>query len=475
MALCSDAKIEGGVYGDPTEIALIELAQSLGMPKSELEKEYPRVDELPFDSVRKMMPTAHSEKGKTLVFTKGAMDQILKRSDRILVGGKVRKITEEDKKAIMAASSEMSSDALRVLALSYDYKDKPEEENLIFIGLTGMVDPPREAAKPAVVTLKKAGITTIMITGDHKDTAFAIARELGIAKSEEQVMTGDGVNDAPSLKAADIGIAMGITGTDVAKGAADMVLADDNFASIEKAVEEGRGIYANIKKTILFLLSSNIGEVVSMFVAACFGFPSSLIAIHLLWVNLITDSLPAVALGADKKPEDIMNEKPRDAKESLFSHGGYAVTFGYGIWIGLATLIAFLVNPIQALAGQAISIQAIIDYFAADQAALETSQAMAFCVLSFSELFHMLGMVNLKKSFVCVFKDKNLLLWISFILGFALQFFVIFTPGVNTVFKIVPPQGVDWIWVFALSISPLLIHEIAALILFLKKKLSKAK
>lgn len=513
MALCSDAKIAGGVYGDPTEVALVEFAFKLGYNKNDLETATPRVDEAPFDSVRKMMSTRHQEGNQSIVYTKGALDQILKNTTKILVGGVERPITEEDIAAIQAASKEMAGRALRVLALAITHESEIDEKNLIFVGIVGMVDPPRPAAKPAVATLKRAGITTVMITGDHRDTAFAIAKELGIADSEDQVMsgaeidacseeelrekvktcrvfarvspqnkvsivkaikangfiaamTGDGVNDAPSLKAADIGIAMGITGTDVAKGAADMVLTDDNFASIEKAVEEGRGIYANIKKTILFLLSSNIGEVVCMFVAAIFGLPSPLIAIHLLWVNLITDSLPAVALGADKKPDDIMSEMPRDAKESIFAHGGYAITFGYGIWIGLATLIAFLINPWQA---GCFSINDITAYFA-DTTHLETSQAMAFCVLSFSELFHMLGMVNIKKSFILVFKDKNLLLWISFLLGFALQFFVIFTPGVNTVFKVYPPQGVDWLWVFLLSFSPLIIHEIAALAIFIKNK-----
>ncbi len=516
MALCSDAKIAGGVYGDPTEVALVEFADKLGYNKNDLEAATPRVDEAPFDSVRKMMSTRHEDNGKSIVYCKGALDQILKHTVAILDQGKQRPITEDDIKAIQEASKSMAARALRVLALAINYGSEIEEENLIFVGLTGMVDPPRPAAKPAVATLKKAGITTVMITGDHRDTAFAIAKELGIAETEDQVMsgaeidacsdaelqekvkfcrvfarvspqnkvsivkaikangfiaamTGDGVNDAPSLKSADIGIAMGITGTDVAKGAADMVLTDDNFASIEKAVEEGRGIYTNIKKTILFLLSSNIGEVVCMFVAACFGLPSPLIAIHLLWVNLITDSLPGIALGIDKKPEDIMNDKPRDANESIFAHGGYIITFGYGVWIGLATLIAFLVNPWQA---GCFTIADINNYFA-DTIALETSQAMAFCVLAFSELFHMIGMVNVKKSFVLVFKDKNFVLWLSFVLGFALQFFVIFTPGVNTVFKVYPPQGIDWAWVFGLAFSPLIIHEIAVLIQFIVKKAKK--
>ncbi len=524
MSLCSDAKVDGGVYGDPTEVALVEFANSLNMHKTDLEKETPRIDELPFDSVRKMMSTVHKDGDKTIIYTKGAMDQILKHATYILLNDEVRELTKEDIKNIEEASSKMSADALRVLALaiSYSYNGQIEEKNLIFVGLVGMVDPPREAAKPAVATLKKAGITTIMITGDHKDTAFAIAKELGIAEdisqtmsgeqidacSEEELqeavkhvrvfarvspqnkvsivkaikangniaaMTGDGVNDAPSLKSADIGIAMGITGTDVAKGAADMVLTDDNFASIEKAVEEGRGIYANIKKTILFLLSSNIGEVVAMLLAAIMGLPSPLIAIHLLWVNLITDSLPAIALGADRKPSDIMSDKPRDPKESLFSRGGYAITFGYGAWVGLITLVAFLseVWMVQGFTLNPAEIKTFFDTCSVE--VLEEAQAMAFCVLSMSELFHMLGMTNVKKSFVHIFKDRNLLLWISFVLGLALQFFVIFTPGVNDVFQVVPLVGWDYAWVFGLGVSPLIIHEIIVFILFLKKKFRKVQ
>ena len=412
MSLCSDATVDEGAYGDPTEIALVAFANEFDMHKKALEAETPRVNEYPFDSVRKMMSTLHEEKGAYIAYTKGAMDQILKHATKILVHGEERPIKDIDRTKINQAASLFAQDALRVLALAISHpaskEGKIEEENLTFVGLVGMVDPPRPAAKPAVTTLKKAGITTIMITGDHKDTAFAIAKELGIAEDISQTMsgaeidectpeqlqekvktvrvfarvspenkvsivkairangniaamTGDGVNDAPSLKSADIGIAMGITGTDVAKGAADMVLTDDNFASIEKAVEEGRGIYANIKKTILFLLSSNIGEVVCMFLAACLGLPSPLIAIHLLWVNLITDSLPAVALGADRKPKDIMDDQPRSPKESLFSHGGYAITFGYGVLIGMATLAAFM---IPAWTHGALSLSAANEFYA---------------------------------------------------------------------------------------------------------------
>ena len=519
MALCSDASIENGAYGDPTEIALIEFADRLGMPKSQLETVKPRTDEMPFDSVRKMMSTQHhSQSGKTLVYTKGALDQILKHCVAINIDGAVRPITKEDITAIEAASADMTKDALRVLAFAYKLDETLSEEQLVYGGMVGMVDPARPEAKPAVSTLKQAGITTIMITGDHKDTAFAIAKELGIATSieecmtgaeidacdEEQLrervktvrvfarvspenkvsivkavrangniaaMTGDGVNDAPSLKSADIGIAMGITGTDVAKGAADMVLTDDNFASIEKAVEEGRGIYFNIKKTILFLLSSNIGEVVAMFVAAIFNFGTPLIAIHLLWVNLITDSLPGIALGSDKKPDDIMSEKPRDPKESLFSHGGYATTFGYGVLIGLATLFAFLVKP---MAAGCFSLSDIWDYFTID-ANLAEAQSMAFCVLSFSELFHMLGMTDMKHTVFRVFKNKNPMLWISFFLGMGLQFMVIETPGVGDFFKVYPlsDHPIDYLWVFLLALTPLLVHEIVVFIRFIRKKTHK--
>jgi P-type Ca2+ transporter type 2C len=521
MCLCSDASIENGVYGDPTEVALVQFAADFGMPKSQLEKLSPRINELPFDSVRKMMSTQHKKGEKTIVYTKGAMDQILKHCDMILKDGKVEPLMDQDLQNIRNAASKMAEKALRVLALAMRESQDLKEEHLIFVGLVGMVDPPRPAAKPAVATLKGAGITTIMITGDHKDTAFAIAKELGIASDINQcmsgdqidactpeqlqekvktvrvfarvspenkvqivkaikanghiaAMTGDGVNDAPSLKAADIGIAMGITGTDVAKGAADMVLTDDNFASIEKAVEEGRGIYANIRKTILFLISSNIGEVVCMFIAIAFGLPAPLIAIHLLWVNLITDSLPAIALGADKKPDDIMHDQPRNPKESLFAHDGYAITFGYGALIGIVTLVAFLLKPLGTMAeqGTAFSLDALRTLLNDNDGLRKEAQSMAFCVLSFSELFHMLGMTDTRHSVIRVFKDANPMLWFSFFLGLGLQIFVIETPGVNTFFKVytLSDDPMDYLWVFLLAMSPLLVHEISVFVQWLIKK-----
>ena len=525
LSLCSNASVDDGIYGDPTEIALVEYANKMNQHKGDLEKEAPRVDEYPFDSVRKMMSTQHAYQGKKVIFTKGAIDSILKVADRIEIKGQVRKITEQDRKNIMAASDAMAVSALRVLGLAYSYSDELKEENLVFIGLVGMIDPPRPECKNAVSIFKKAGITTIMITGDHKTTALAIAKELGIADEngealsgdeidkltpeelQEKVktvhvfarvspenkvqiitavrangniaaMTGDGVNDAPSLKQADIGIAMGITGTDVAKGAADMVLTDDNFASIEKAVEEGRGIYTNIKKTVLFLLSTNIAEVLAMFAIVImslflveYNFPTPLLAIHILWVNLITDSLPAVALGADEKESGIMDDEPRNPKESLFSRGGYLVTFGYGLLITITTVFAFLMIPI--FEGGATSIEDIARILTENVDIRMQSQTAAFCVLSLSELFHMLGMTSLRKSFVHNFWSKNWLLWVAFALGVALQVSVVNIPGLNNFFSCSPLDISHWGIVFALSVAPLVVHEIVTLILFIKRKAQK--
>lgn len=525
LSLCSNAYVDNGVYGDPTEIALVEYANKLNQHKVDLEKQAPRVDEYPFDSVRKMMSTQHEYNGKKIIFTKGAIDSILRVATQIEINGKIRKLTDKDKENIMAASDSMAVEALRVLGLAYSYSDELKEENLVFIGLVGMIDPPRPECKNAVDIFKKAGITTIMITGDHKTTALAIAKKLGItdengeALSGEEIdalspeelqekvktvhvfarvspenkvqivtavkangniaaMTGDGVNDAPSLKAADIGIAMGITGTDVAKGAADMVLTDDNFASIEKAVEEGRGIYTNIKKTVLFLLSTNIAEVLAMFAVVImslflieYNLPTPLLAIHILWVNLITDSLPAVALGADEKESGIMEYKPRNPKESLFSHGGYFLTFGYGLLITITTVFAFLMIPIFEY--NAHSIEDIARILSENEVVRMQAQTSAFCVLSLSELFHMLGMTSLRKSFIHNFWSKNWLLWVSFVVGVALQIAVVNVPGLNTFFSCEPLDIKHWGFVIALSVAPLVVHEIVVLVLFLRKKLAK--
>ena len=518
MSLCSNATVDEGLYGDPTEIALVNFANQFEMRKKDLEKEFPRVDELPFDSVRKMMSTKHLNNGKNVIFTKGALDSVLNRCLYILDNGQVREINAEDITSINSINSYYSSKALRVLALAYTQKDDILEENLIFIGVVAMIDPPRVEAKPAVSSFKRAGITTAMITGDHKDTAFAIAKDLGIANDINQcmsgkeidalndkelqekvktcrvfarvspenkvsivkafkangnicAMTGDGVNDAPSLKAADIGIAMGITGTDVAKSAADMVLTDDNFASIEKAVEEGRNIFANIKKTVLFLLSSNIAEVLTMFIIICLGLPAPLIAIHLLWVNLITDSTPAIALGMDPKDKDIMKEKPRDPKENFFSHGGLFITIGYGAILTLAVLLAYFSC---AWLNNAYSYSEIVELFK-DETILHQAQTMAFTTLAIGELFHMIGMSDIHPSFVNTLSKKNWMMYIAFGLGVVLQLFVIEVPCVNKIFNTANLTWQEWLVTVAMAIIPIVLHEVIVLIRFIHSKMTKNK
>ena len=512
MSLCSNATVDEGLFGDPTEIALVVFANDFNMHKKDLEKATPRIDELPFDSVRKMMSTKH---GDGFIFTKGALDSILANTTYILENGKERKITKADIDHIYEVNSEFSFRALRVLALAYTKKDKIEEKDLVFVGLVAMIDPARPEAKPAVEQFKRAGITTIMITGDHKDTAFAIAKELGIVEtidqcvmgreiddlSEEELqelvkktrvfarvspenktaivkafkangnicaMTGDGVNDAPSLKAADIGIAMGITGTDVAKGAADMVLADDNFASIEKAVEEGRGIFTNIKKTIIFLLSSNIAEVLVMLFIILVGFETPFIAIHLLWINLITDSLPAIALGMDPKDKGIMDEQPRNPKETIFAHGGLRDTIMHGSFITIAVMIAYLA---------AFWFNGITDYAtianikSIDASILRQAQTMSFTALGFAELIHMVCMSSVEHSAFKVFGNKNWMMLLAFVAGVGLQFFVVLTPGVQEVFSTSSLSWKEWLITAAAAFVPLFAHEIEVLIKHIHRKL----
>ena len=529
LSLCSNATIGNTIFGDPTEVALVEFANKHGQSKEHLLDLFPRIDELPFDSIRKMMSTKHSDtKGKTkyVCDTKGALDSVLPRCTKIDISGEVRKITEKDIQHIQEASDAMARDALRVLALAYKLNGEMNEEDMIFVGLVGMIDPPRPECKKAVSLLREAGITTIMITGDHKTTALAIAKELGIANADtptlsgEEIdkltpeelkqavktvrvfarvspankvaivqaikqnghiaaMTGDGVNDAPSLKAADIGIAMGITGTDVAKAAADMVLTDDNFASIEKAVEEGRGIYTNIKKTVLFLLGSNFAEVVTMaivVVLSLFGgrynLPTPLISVHILWVNLITDSLPAIALGADEKESDIMKRKPRKQKESLFAKGGIPIMIGYGVLIALITLTAFFAVPIIDGGIELRNIPYVFNEVCRvlnDEPSIRmTAQTCAFCTLGIGELFHMLGMTSTTKSFIHNFKSRNWILWVAFVLGLGLQFAVVMVPGLNSFFKCSQLDANHWLMIGILSIIPLVVHEIVALILFVR-------
>ena len=515
MCLCSNATVEEGVYGDPTEIALVNFAMEIGRKKSELESLSPRIDELPFDSERKMMTTVHNGKNGNVGFTKGALDSILKHTTKILENGEIRPITEADVEKIYETNSYFSDKALRVLALATKETDVPDENDLTFVGLVAMVDPARPEAKGAVAKFKRAGIVTVMITGDHKDTAFAIAKELGIcndknqcktgaevdAMTEEELretcktarvfarvspenkvqivkafkangnicaMTGDGVNDAPSLKAADIGIAMGITGTDVAKGAADMVLTDDNFASIEKAVEEGRGIFANIKKTILFLISSNIAEVLAMFLIICVGLPAPLIAIHLLWINLITDSLPAIALGMDKTTSDVLDEKPRNPNESIFAHGGMTLVLVRGAILTVSVLLAYFS---AAWLNGTFGLSAIKALYSADADILHQAQTMAFTTLAFGELFHMFGMRNANKSSFAVFKSGNFMMGIAFAFGIILQLAVIEIPAARMVFTTANLTAFEWLVTAVCSLAPLIWHEIVVIV----KKIRNAK
>lgn len=515
MCLCSNATVEEGVYGDPTEIALVNFAMEIGRKKSELESLSPRIDELPFDSERKMMTTVHNCKNGNVGFTKGALDSILKHTTKILENGEIRPITEADVEKIYQTNSYFSDKALRVLALATKETDVPDENDLTFVGLVAMVDPARPEAKGAVAKFRRAGIVTVMITGDHKDTAFAIAKELGIcndknqcktgaevdAMTEEELretcktarvfarvspenkvqivkafkangnicaMTGDGVNDAPSLKAADIGIAMGITGTDVAKGAADMVLTDDNFASIEKAVEEGRGIFANIKKTILFLISSNIAEVLAMFLIICVGLPAPLIAIHLLWINLITDSLPAIALGMDKTTSDVLDEKPRNPNESIFAHGGMTLVLVRGAILTVSVLLAYFS---AAWLNGTFGLSAIKALYSANADILHQAQTMAFTTLAFGELFHMFGMRNANKSSFAVFKSGNFMMGIAFAFGILLQLAVIEIPAARMVFTTANLTAFEWLVTAVCSLAPLIWHEIVVIV----KKIRNAK
>lgn len=521
LILCTDASIQGdNRLGDPTELALLDLGNSLGVPKKQLEVDAPRINEQAFDSDRKMMTTVHKNSdGKVIAYTKGAIDQILKNCVSLLENGVTKPITEEDKSRLMNASGQMSSQALRVLALAFEYDDESaDEKGLTFVGLVGMIDPARPEAKGAVEIFKGASITTIMITGDHKDTAFAIAKDLGIADSPEQCisgdelnqmsqeqlnaavpklrvfarvspenkvsivkafkshghivsMTGDGVNDAPSLKTADIGVAMGITGTDVAKGAADMVLTDDNFATIENAIEEGRNIYNNIKKSVIFLLSSNLGEIITMFIAIVVGLPSPLKAIHILWVNLITDSLPGLALGTDNGDPDIMKQPPRNPQESLFANGGLFLTILFGCVVGVTTLFAFLYTPVITLmdSGMQITIDSLKGVFANPEIMIK-SQTYAFTVLAVSQLFNAVGMRNINRSIFRINHFNNKMMMVAFIVGLGLQIAVTEIAFLEEIFGTTELTLNEWLLLAGLATSPLWIHELRVFLRLIFKR-----
>ena len=506
FVLCSDASIDGGQdIGDPTEVALVVLGDKFNLEKNTLNAEYKRVGENPFDSDRKLMSTLNEEGNKFRVHTKGAIDNILMRSNRILVNGEILPITDEAKAKILKVAENMSDDALRVLGVAFkdvDTEIVPEEmeKDLVVVGIVGMIDPPRIEVKGSIEEAKRAGITPIMITGDHKNTAVAIAKELGIATDISQSltgseidsipdekfakeidnyrvfarvspehkvkivrafkkqgnivsMTGDGVNDAPSLKSADIGVAMGITGTDVSKGASDMILTDDNFTTIVHAIEEGRNIYNNIKKTIMFLLSCNLGEVLCVFFATVFGWAMPLVPTQLLWVNLITDTLPAISLGMDPGDKDVMNRKPRDPKESFFAEGAGMRAIVGGVLIGILTLVAFYLGIIHSgdvPIKEAKDGTEIVTY----------GRTMAFIVLTFSQLFYSLSMRNSKKTIFEVGFFGNMFLIISIIISIILQVLLISIPPIAEMFKVTALDPSHWGIVIGLSLIPFAINEI---------------
>ena len=503
LMLSSDAT---EIIGDPTEIALVVNAIKHGFNQIELNNKYKRVNEFAFDSDRKLMSTLHVNRDKYISYTKGAIEDIINISKYILVGDEVVELTKEYKENILSKSIEMSNKALRVLGLGYKLSDRflesnELENNLILVGIVGMIDPPREEVKASISKAQKAGIKVVMITGDHKNTAVAIAKELNIAKSiEESItgpeidkldekeffeniekysvfarvspehkvnivsalkakgnivsMTGDGVNDAPSLKRADIGVAMGITGTDVSKGAADMILLDDNFTTIVEAVKEGRNIYNNIKKTIMFLLSCNLGEVISIFVATLFAFPTPLVATQLLWINLVTDTLPAISLGLDPGNDDVMNENPRPVSESFFAKGAGLRAIIGGTLIGVFTLLAFIIGLIEK------DITTISAMRMASVEALTHARTMSFIVLTVSQLFYAYTMRvdNVSTFKIGIFKNKYLN--ISVIIGLVLQILLINTTGVAKIFNVQSLNISDWDIVIIFALIPFVINEL---------------
>ena len=504
-ALCNDTVLSpsGKTTGDPTETAFVDAALADGLDKNILEQEMPRVFELPFDSDRKLMSTVHplpGQPGRYRVMVKGAPDVLLSRCTHILAGAAVP-LTAALGRDVEAANASMAEQALRVLACGYqDIESLPEpsgsaqlETGLTFVGLVGMIDPPRLEVKDAVAQCYAAGIRPVMITGDHKLTAVAIARELDIFRSgdlaitgedldfmpqellEQDVdkfavyarvspehkmrivkawqkkgmvvaMTGDGVNDAPALKVADIGCAMGITGTDVAKGAADMILTDDNFATIVKAVEQGRGIYSNIKKAIHYLLSCNIGEIVTLFLATLFNFHQPpLVAVQLLWLNLVTDSLPALALGMEPVEPSVMEEKPRSASEPLFTRRFSIRLAWQGLMVGLLTLAAYWLG----------------EYVLSDPTLADaTANTMAFATLTFCQLFHAFDVRSETQSIAHIGLTSNPAMNKAFLVGMALQLSVLLIPPLMSVFRVCALTLTEWLVVLGLSLIPLAVCEI---------------
>lgn len=513
MALCNDAHLENGdAVGEATEAALVNFAFKNGLNKTELDEKHPRVAEAPFDSSRKMMSTLHNVDGVVTQYTKGAPDEVIKRCTHYTEGGKVKAFTEEKRGEILAKNKEFADQALRVLAAAYKtYTDIPTdqtpenlEKDMIFIGLTGMIDPVRPEVVDAIKECRAAGIRPVMITGDHKDTAVAIAKQLGIISDESQAlsgsqldeldddfyfenienyavyarvqpqhktkivktfkekgyvcaMTGDGVNDAPSIKTSDIGVAMGITGTDVTKNVADMVLADDNFATIVGAVEEGRRIYDNIRKSIQFLLASNMSEVVGIFTATLMGFVL-LKPVHILWINLITDTLPALALGMEEAEGDVMARPPRDTKSGIFA-GGLGIDVIYqGIMVAVLTLVAYFTGH-------------YIESGVWEIANSPDGMTMAFLTMSMAEVFHSYNMRSRRNSVFRMPKQNKYLLG-SMIAAVVLTTAVLYVPFLSNAF------GFEHISLAEYAISMLLaasVIPIVEIVKFFQRKSGKTE
>ena len=513
--LCNDAVAsEKTRLGDPTELALLDMGSLCHLSVEPLKQRLPRIREIPFSSERKMMTTLHKNGSSTVSYTKGSPDDILAGCSQILLGGKIRPLTAGHRTDIRRMLDKLSSRALRVLALAMRTGDQtPQEKDMIFLGLAGMKDPVRPEAAQAVHDFKRAGVRTVMITGDRIDTALAIARELGIASEKHEcmtgkeleklsapelaaaaartnvyahvspehkmrivealkssgkivAMTGDGVNDAPSLKTADVGIAMGITGTDVAKNAADLVLTDDNFATIAKAIAEGRGIYENIRKSVLFLLSSNFGEIITMLFAILLGLASPLKPSHILWINLITDSLPALALGIDcSRRTRFMDRPPRPKNESLFAEGGLSCTLLYGCLIAFISMTAFLQLPVSILLAEHQKITlGSLQLLLRDSDLLARSQTYAFTVLGITQLFHAIGMRDVTTSFFRMDHLSNKLMVTAFFAGIGLQLLVTEIPYFIRVFGTSHLTLPEWGQMILLASMPLLVHELLILL-----------
>lgn len=516
MALCCDAELQedGTIKGEPTEAALVAYANKLEMPKYDLEKAFPRVMEAPFDSMRKMMSTVHKSENGYVQYTKGAPDVVLSHCTSYYDDGKQVPMTDEKRAEIISQNKEMADKALRVLCCAMRiYKTRPESENadtleqeLCYIGLTGMIDPVRPEVLDAIKECRQAGIRPIMITGDHKDTAVAIAKELGIINDESgaitgaelnkisdedfeseiekysvyarvqpehkvrivkgwkakgmiTAMTGDGVNDAPSIKNADIGVGMGITGTDVTKNVADMVLADDNFATIVSAVEEGRRIYDNIRNSIQFLLSSNLSEVVTIFIATLMGF-TIFEPVHLLWINLITDCFPALALGLEKGERDIMKRAPRNSRDGIFAGGmGFDCVY-QGLMVTALTLLAYFFGTNE------LGIQ--LAHGTPEEIHLN-GMTMAFLTLSMSEIFHSFNMRSRRQS-IAKMSGINWYLVGAMVLSLILSTAVIYIPFLEEAFNFAHISLTEYVLSLALAVCVIPIVEIVKA---LQRKLKK--